>query len=90
MKTALLLLLVGWTTANACELVEYAEAKDWPTARLEKMYCSDFHESLDRAIAGIENGGVYDRVALRRCDDQAALYKRLLEARGRDLPSCKK
>lgn len=83
-----LAILIISGSAMACDKVEYAEAKTWSTDKLQKAYCADVKENLDRVVAKIERRMDYDSVDMQRCLDQTALYKRLLEARGKDQFKC--
>ena len=89
--SAILLLSAALTgSAAACDRVEYAEAKGWSTAKLQRAYCADSDENLARTIAQIEGKMGYARNDRELCTQQTALYERLLEARGKDLPKpCK-
>jgi hypothetical protein len=75
--------------AMACDRVEYTEAKAWSTPKLTRAYCDALTESFKRLEADLNRVMVYDRRDMERCSQQIALYKRLLEDRGKLPPSCK-
>ena len=77
------------TPVISCDKVEYAEAKTWSTAKLQKAYCDDLTENFQNLKANLEGVAGYDRQAAELCRQQTALYKRLLEARGKDQLSCR-
>lgn len=89
MKAIVTLCLFAAAQASACDRVEYAEAKTWSTEKLQRAYCADLTESLNRVIAQIERKMSYAKSDLDLCSQQQALYKRLIESRGKELKSCK-
>lgn len=86
---ALALLLVAFP-AVACDRVEYAEAKTWSAAKLQAAYCETTREQFERLRADLEHKMGWSRADARVCEDQLALYKRLLAGKGKAEPkSCK-
>lgn len=77
------------TPALSCDKVDYAEAKTWSTAKLQKAYCADVEEDLNRLEAQLNRTMGYSRRDADICRQQTALYKRLLESRGKDQISCR-
>lgn len=84
---AILLLTAG--SARACDRVDYAEAKDWSTPKLERAYCDAVQEAFDRLKDKLDGVADFSRQDQRQCAEQKALYKRLLEARDKE-PNCRK
>ena len=86
LKTAIAITVLATTAyasvATACDKVDYAEAKTWPTAKLVQAYCHDDHENFERFASKLRGIEGYTREDQNACQQQIALYKRLLEARG--------
>src|SRR5690242_20007465 len=76
--------------ASACDRVEYAEAKTWSTPKLVRSYCESIAENYEGLVNELNHVAPQDRRASRVCTEQAALYKRLLEARGKELDNMDK
>jgi hypothetical protein len=77
-------------TAIACDKVDYAEAKTWSTAKLQEAYCDTVTENYERLELQLNRVMADDPRRAAVCTDQQALYKRLLEARGKDTIKCAK
>lgn len=70
--------------AVGCDRVEYAEARTWSTPRLEQAYCDTLKEQVGGLMMELNKVAPQDQREAALCRDQAALYKRLLEERGKD------
>ena len=81
--------IVAVTPAIACDKVDYAEAKAWSTAKLQRAYRDTVQEQYDSLRLELDKVAPQDRQDAATCRDQLALYRRLLEARDEDQFSCR-
>lgn len=66
-NSALLGLLLAFSAgAQTCEVLEYAEVKDWPQETVEKAWCTDLATALYKRI--LENR--FSKKALPTCKPQ--------------------
>lgn len=78
--------------AAACSKVEYADARDWSVADLERQFCEDRRQMYVATFAA-GKGSVRDMRYLHaeanQCAEQMALYERVLKnVHKRPTPTC--